>query len=132
MLTNILLQVFNGIWMMEANAAHAYAPLVKSLVNRQSIDITGVNESVTRFASLISSASAAVVSPSYNGFTGKYELAPTQTGSIAVIPLMGAVMKQDYCGALGTRSIVSLFQSAQQNPNINGVILYTDSPGELH
>ena len=56
-------------------------------------------------------------------------LAAAQKGSVAIIPLDGAVMKNDYCGSPGTASIAKWYSQAEANPNIIGTILYVDSPG---
>jgi signal peptide peptidase SppA len=51
-------------------------------------------------------------------------------GSIAVIELKGPLMKYDQeCGPAGTASVASWIKQADSNPNIDGILLKTDSPG---
>lgn len=50
-------------------------------------------------------------------------------GSIAVIELVGAVMKQDYCGTPGTQTLAKMIDQANADPSVSGIILYVDSPG---
>ena len=49
--------------------------------------------------------------------------------SIAVIPIQGPLMKQDFCGSLGTASIISLIKMADNTPSVKTIIFDTDSPG---
>lgn len=51
-------------------------------------------------------------------------------GSIAVIDIQGALMKNDqYCGPAGMESIGAWIKAADANQNIDGIILKVDSPG---
>lgn len=51
-------------------------------------------------------------------------------GSIAVVDIQGALMKNDqYCGPAGMESIGAWIKAADTNPNIDGIILKVDSPG---
>lgn len=130
MLTNILLQVLRGVWMMEAGAAETYAPLVKELLSKEAISFEAINAKYAlSFAAHIQSFQNELVAPIENPRTGQFEWIINNPNSIAVIPLQGAVMKQDFCGAMGTRTIMNLYAAAQANTNVIGVILYTDSPG---
>jgi protease IV len=58
-----------------------------------------------------------------------YGLSKAPKGSIAVIPLKGVVMKYDYCGAPGTKTIANWMIEADNNPNIIGIIQLIDSGG---
>lgn len=130
MLTNILLQVLRGVWMMEAGSAEIYAPLVRDLLSKESISIDGINaKSAQQFASYLDLFQSTAVAPKFNYRTEQWELNSSSPDSIAVIPLQGAVMKQDFCGSMGTRTIMSLYAKAQSDPNFKGIVLYTDSPG---
>lgn len=51
-------------------------------------------------------------------------------GSIAVIEVRGPMMKNDQdCGPAGTASITNWIRQADSNPNIDGIVLVTDTPG---
>lgn len=49
--------------------------------------------------------------------------------SVAVIPIQGPLMKQDFCGSLGTSSLISLIKMADNTPSVKTIIFDTDSPG---
>ncbi len=55
--------------------------------------------------------------------------ADAQNNGIAVINLDGPVMKNDYCGAPGTQSLMQALQQANDNPAVTGIVLQIDSPG---
>ena len=57
---------------------------------------------------------------SFEGFDG---------AKIAVIYLSGALMKNDYCGWLGTQSLLTLFNLACDTETIQQIVLLIDSPG---
>ena len=50
-------------------------------------------------------------------------------GSVAVIPVMGPMMQQDFCGSLGTQTLSRLIEEADAHPNIVGHVLVFDTPG---
>jgi protease IV len=51
-------------------------------------------------------------------------------GSVAVIPIRSEILKYDQpCGPRGTQSILNDVKSADQNPNVQSIILIVDSPG---
>lgn len=50
-------------------------------------------------------------------------------GSVAVIPVMGPMMQQDFCGSLGTQTLGRLTQEADAHPNIVGHLFVFDTPG---
>jgi protease-4 len=50
-------------------------------------------------------------------------------GSVHVMRLSGAVMKDDWCGVPGTRTLNQQFQEGQANPNIIGTVFSTDTGG---
>ena len=50
-------------------------------------------------------------------------------GSVAVIPVMGPMMSQDFCGSLGTQTLGRLAQEADAHPNIVGHVFVFDTPG---
>lgn len=129
MITNILLQLLRGVWCMEASAAEAYKPLIVEVLKKGNIDFNPINSNKENRFSFLSASNSTLVSPRWNTSIGGYDFSSAPKGSIALIPLMGAVMKEDFCGALGTKSIANLSAKAADSPNIIGSLLYVDSPG---
>ncbi len=50
-------------------------------------------------------------------------------GSVAVIPVQGPMMQQDFCGSLGTQTLSRLTQEADAHPNIVAHVFVFDTPG---
>lgn len=49
--------------------------------------------------------------------------------NVTVIPIMGSLMKKDYCGAVGMQTIVSRIKDADEAESVSGIILHIDSAG---
>lgn len=142
MVSSILLQLARGIWFMDPMHADAYFPVVKAMLSGQKVDFSGLiphspkNES---YASLSQKEieeykqamfcrslqmDAGAVHPNYY-----YGFKDAPKGSVSLVPVRGAVMKYDYCGSPGTRTIAKWLLEADNNPNIIGHILEGDTPG---
>jgi ClpP class serine protease len=48
---------------------------------------------------------------------------------LAVIPVMGPLMKQDFCGDFGTSSMANFFRLAENTRSVESIALLIDSPG---
>jgi len=73
------------------------------------------------------------ISDASKPFTRSLDFSQVPAGSIAIIPLVGPLMKEDVedCGMLtmGMSSIGRSIQEADENSNISAMILYADTPG---
>ncbi len=56
-------------------------------------------------------------------------LSDAPKGSIAIIPVKGVIMKDDWCGEPGTETMGNWLKEAYNNENIVGVLLDIDSGG---
>lgn len=130
MLTNILFTLIRGVWAIEPNFAESMRPLIHQFRESHNIDMKFMaSANADKLQSFIK-MDASLVGPKFNTITGQLDFTSKYPdGSIAIIPLQGSVMKEDFCGALGTKSISSFYQQIAANPSIIGSILYTDSPG---
>lgn len=57
-----------------------------------------------------------------------------EKGSIAVVPVMGAMMRDSYCTwsdgyVSGTRDLESTVKALDENENVDGIVFYINSPG---
>lgn len=48
---------------------------------------------------------------------------------VAVIPVQGPLMKNDFCGDFGTANLANFFRLADNTPSIKSIVLAIDSPG---
>lgn len=76
----------------------------------------------------------------YNASTnvsyGKFaaDFTKVEKGSIAVVPVMGAMMRDSYCTfsdgfVSGTRDLEATVKALDENENVDGIIFYINSPG---
>lgn len=117
--------MLRGAWAIEPTAAEAYKPLVYALLSGRTVDLNALmpaRKSPAR--NIVSASSASLVR--YNDYAG-FSQAPKN--SVAVIELHDVVMKYDFCGSYGTRSLMQQVAEADANPNIKGILLSIDSPG---
>lgn len=141
MVTALLLNLIRGVWMIEPTAAQAYYPIIRSMLKAEKLDYSSIlpQSNLSSYGELkeqaelyrretncmaLNISGSTTYQPSvYYGF----DKAPQ--GSVAVIPLHGAVMKYDYCGEFGITTLSRWIAEADAHPNIVGIILSTDSPG---
>lgn len=118
--SNFLLQITNGIWLIEPSAIQQFGPVVKNLLEKNPKTLTGK----------VKTLPLAIMA---EGAMGRYALGGTMKdapqGSIAVLNISGAIMKEDNCGDAGTETMGMLVKSADNNPNISAIVLRIDSPG---
>lgn len=132
MISSLILQLARGIWFIEPASANSYKPVVEAILSGKNVDFKSlmpkyamsdddrdVRESAQKFVLLNSSSIIEEF--------GNINEAPK--GSVAVTYLQGVVMKHDFCGSAGTKTIESLMKEADANPNISAHILHVDSPG---
>jgi protease IV len=120
----LLSKIIRGIWLMDKQAAESYMPLVFQFISGRplTVDQSEREENTSASSPYAISANLHTVKR-YNSFND----APP--GSIAVIPVSGALQKADYCGTPGTNTLSQRLIQADAHPNIKGSILLIDSPG---
>lgn len=123
MMNHLIFQLTRGIWAIEPETANGYKPLVQSLLNGR--PVKGVVDSDKEAKKESFFVSSAGVRYSFENM----DKAPK--GSIAVTPLVGAVMKNDFCGSAGTKTLLADMQNADKSENIVAHILYVDSGGGM-
>jgi len=61
--------------------------------------------------------------------TGADIFAAADSGSVAIIPICGTIMKYDYCGSPGTDTLSEWVKAAIDSPQIEAVVLLINSGG---
>lgn len=69
----------------------------------------------------------------YGSFAADFQ-GKIKENSIAVVPVMGAMMRDDYCDmalnfVAGTRSLERTISQLDTNSNVNGIVLHVSTPG---
>ncbi len=92
------------------------------------------------FDGIVSSKENPIQVQFYNASTniayGKFaaDFTKIEKGSIAVVPVMGAMMRDSYCTmsdgfVSGTRDLEATVKALDQNENVDGIVFYINSPG---
>lgn len=118
----LIAEIFNNIWAIDKRHADSYASVLASILKGEKIDIDFSAERKKHQAYAISGTESSTTSI----------IKDAAPGSIAVIPIIGAIMKRDqFCGPVGTQTIMDSIKQADANPNISAIILKIDSPGGM-
>ena len=120
----LLLSLLHGVWAIQAEAIQAYEPVIHELVKNPTADLSNLMPKHRAFR--FEHIAGPVPIATRNEKTG-FSFAPKN--SVAVVSLSGPVMKDDWCGDAGTRTMGNWMQEADSNPNIIGTVLVMDTPG---
>lgn len=123
----IVSQLLRRPWAIDARYAEANKTIPYRLLNGMAIDTESDAKQDKRSIPFLVQDARKPYSYSYTDWSEAPE------GSIAVIPIIGPLMKYDVeeCGmiTIGMASIGRSIQDAADNPNISSIILYVDTPG---
>ncbi len=122
----ILRNLLSGVWLINKEAGESYMPAVLQYITGETVEAfeTPAEEEISPFALPIDAFQAR--SRVASDFSSTENI---PEGSIAIIPIHGALMKEDYCGDPGTATMGQWIRNADANENIIGIILDIDSPG---
>ncbi|WP_413998703.1 S49 family peptidase [Flavobacterium sp. W1B] len=116
---HLLMDLVRGEWLMSFEGLTAYAPIAHKILTGQELDFS---ENTKSLVTILDSNKKAV-RPNQDG------VVEIPKGSIAVIDMVGPVMKYgDWC-TYGADEIVNALRSADANPNIIGIVFNVDGPG---
>ena len=116
--------ILKGKWYIDPDFALAQGPFVAGLLNNQT-SLLQINAD-TEDAKPLAAMDGKIYGVRYSYKTG-FDMAPV--GSVAIIDVKGALMKEDGLCSDGTATIGSIVKKADNHPNIIGIVLDVDSPG---
>ncbi len=120
----ILAEILSGAWLISKERSTAYASILLSMLKGESF--SDVDSAIARERNRSYVIGAVGDQPQRFGFADTN----IPEGSVAIIPIRSEILKYDQpCGPRGSQSILSDVKSADQNPNINSIVLVVDSPG---
>lgn len=119
---HLISAILKNIWAIDPDAALSYAPLLSNLIGTgMKLEFEFKGQEFNPFAVHAGQAVTKSRWESWNDFP---------EGSIAVIPVMGPLMKEDqFCGPAGMATIGKIIKSADKADTIDAIILHMDSPG---
>jgi len=119
-------QILRRPWAIDPRFAEANIHIPQLLLDGLAIDTNSDAKQDPR-------ATPYYIADARKPFARSFDFSEAPSGSIAVIPLVGPLMKEDVeeCGMLtmGMNSIGRSIQEADDNTNISAIILYVDTPG---
>lgn len=121
---SIVRNIYGKAWLIQPAAALQMLDLWERTVTNKDLTWEYKPEGRHKF---FESNGKAIVAPDntwalrdFAGFDG---------ASVAVIPISGPIMKNDYCGALGTSTIKVLTALADNTESVQAIVYLIDSPG---
>jgi protease-4 len=116
---NSLMDLMRGEWLMSLQGINIYANTAHKIITGQDVDLVKNTNSILS----VIDDNGKIVLPDSNGL-----LNPPR-GSVAIVDMIGPVMKYgDWCN-YGALEIVNALRVADNNPNIIGTVFNIDSPG---
>ena len=128
----ILSALMKGIWAIDPVSAERAAPLLSNILKGEQVSFLSykqdsiASEGETAAPLKLMSVSGQQVIVTRDG----RRLSEAPEGSIAMIPVNGTIIKGDAC-AYGTKDYTLAIQAANNNSNIDAIILEIDSPGGM-
>lgn len=115
----LLMELMRSDWLMSHEGVLAYAPIAHQIITGKAITEMNKTHSLLQ----VLDHNGKKVTPNEEGKV----IAPK--GSVAIIDMIGPVMKYgDWC-TYGADEIVSALKDADKNPNIIGTVFNIDGPG---
>lgn len=119
--------ILRGHWHIEPSTADNLLPILARFLNGEPVsfwddddtDPDELDKKLLPYAAVIGAG----------GILQKSTFDQAPKGSVAIIPVKGAIMKEDYCGSPGTSTMKQWVKEADAHPNIIGGILDIDSGG---
>lgn len=134
MKVGLLYKLLCGVWAMRPDAAEAYYPMVGQVLmgERRAFDDDGPARPKTE-ADIMAEAGIRFVTRDGRtvsaGEAMKGSIDPNERGLVAVLPVRGPIMMDDYCGDVGTRRMSGWLREFDKDPAIDGTVLELDTPG---
>lgn len=116
---HVISSILKGVWFIDPDFVKSHSHFITSLITKGEI-----NDDVFGEPTKVKAINSATLE-----MTEISTVSEIQESSVAVIPLIGPIMKYDSWCEYGTQSRKEQLQAAIDNPKIDGVIFYIDSPG---
>lgn len=116
---HLLMDIVRGQWLMSFDGIAAYSPIAYKILMGEEVDLNLDTKSLLT----IIDDNGKIVLPDEDGFVKAPE------GSIAVVDMIGPILKRGDMCTYGADEIVRALYQAEQDSNIIGTILNVDSPG---
>jgi protease IV len=117
----LLSQILRGQFLIDGRYADGYLPMVANL-------LTGNTEAFTGIVKESASASHAFIKEG-NSFIRVDNERDLKEGAVAVMGITGPVMKEDFCGDIGTSTLREQLKYAANNKRVGAIIMKLSTGG---
>lgn len=125
--------IVNNVWAIDARTINAYLPSIMKVFSGESQSITHPGQNLVFGEDLVKANKRKNAAYAFSMVDNKFmrinKTADLSPKSVAVIPFSGVIMKDDFCGTPGTKTLAERVRNAINNPNIIAVIMDMESPG---
>jgi len=128
-LHKVALNIYNKPWLIEPQSAMNLLDMWEKIMSNQTTfraEMEEGNELRQEFKQLF--AKSDIVFAPDNYFDAK-TFSGFEGATVAVIPVMGAMMKNDFCGSFGTAALANMVRLAENTPSVKVIASWIDSPG---
>lgn len=128
-LHKVALNVYNRPWLIEPQSAMNLMAMWERIMNNETTfraEMESEDDTIHKIKQLFANSDIAFAPDNYydaknfSGFEGS---------SVAVIPVMGPLMKNDFCGWFGTGTLQNMVRLAENTPSVKVIVPWVDSPG---
>lgn len=129
MLHKVGFNIYNKPWLIEPQSALNLLELWDNVISNKTTwraetedDRKGYLQIEKLFANsnVVFAPTDVYAADDFKGFDGS---------EVAVIPVLGPLMKADFCGDFGTANLANFFRLAESTPSVKSIVLLIDSPG---
>lgn len=106
---NLLRDIVSSVWMLSESEAQTMLPIINQLIAGGNVDLSGYS-----------------ISNQAYGYTNPEK---PESKRVVVIPVIGTIMKYDYCGDMGMISFERILDDLRMDDSIGAVVLDIDSGG---
>lgn len=125
--------ILRGPFLIEQSYAATFIPGIIKMLNHQPVSFYGSEPGADFIDTIVEENKKAnsdfVLSPKGDMWRVAESSDDIEPGSVHVMRLSGAVMKDDWCGVPGTRTLRNQLIEAHDHPNIIGSVFSTDTGG---
>lgn len=127
----VFMSIFRSMWAIDPQYANAQLPFVLEWIkNPTALEDNDLEDTSNEHKiCCIDLASNERVYLSKDISAASLGKAKINAGSIAVVPVKGTMMKDDYCGSVGSMTRSEQTTALADNPNVAAIIFEFDTPG---
>lgn len=131
----VISAILRGAWLIDANEARNYLPLVANVLKGNTLfEASSEDDNTEREIPVlrVGASEIRVVSGYWSMVRLREDAHKLPANSTVIVPISGAIMKEDAdCGPIGSMTIASYINEISQIKNVATILFDIDSPGGM-